>query len=175
MVRLDRWRAMTWAVVLSAVGAVALQAVLMAAYALGGPGTAPHAAAAALAMGAGAPKVTAGPGIKCGFWAVSDLHCVVVMAQEELMSRPELLGRAVDGIRRPCRYLPGPDQWASLPETEARRAEKQWKGGQCARFPDQYPGRIILIFHDRTGFPVLTWKKHGDLGAWTLLREYWGI
>jgi len=89
--------------------------------------------------------------VGCGIWY--DPYCVSLQAPSYLLSQPERLGRVVESLVRPCKYLADPkgSPWMNVPEMD-REAYKEifkyeWEKALCDTHPDRYPGRVVLTFY----------------------------
>lgn len=89
--------------------------------------------------------------VGCGIWY--DYYCVSLQAHAFLLSQPDRMGRVVEALIRPCKYLKDPKDfpWMKLPEVNRkmykRIFEREWKRAMCNTHPDGYPGRVVLTFY----------------------------
>ncbi len=77
--------------------------------------------------------------------------CFVLSAHAYLLTDLDKLAKTLDAVRRPCRYLPTPAQIKAnrkMSERDKRFFNHNFKEARCDTHPKEYPGRIIIRFHD---------------------------
>jgi hypothetical protein len=92
----------------------------------------------------------------CGMWS-SERSCVSLFAWAALFKEPDRLGRIIDSLAHPCKYLPKPGTGALMALTPSRRESVSWAWTRlaCTDHSDEFPGKVILVLKDNDGREVM--------------------
>ncbi len=103
---------------------------------------------------------------ECAWWRLE--KCVVLEGESYLLTRPDLLGKAMAAIHDPCRYAPTLEEIENATPTDMvwRRQMLDWRGYfGCGGFPadprvDEYtPERVFVKLFDDQGNVVFKMEK----------------
>jgi hypothetical protein len=99
----------------------------------------------------------------CALWRFES--CLVLEADSYLLSRPDLLGKTLDAIHRPCRYLPSEEQIATnekikpSSKTDFRRLLDE---AGCETGLNRDVRKVIVNFYDAEDTIVARYVKAAD-------------
>jgi hypothetical protein len=96
----------------------------------------------------------------CGIWS-TEHSCVSLLASPNLLNEPERLGRIIDSLYRPCKYLPEPgtDAFVNLKKDDQKMFGWGWRKLDCDVSRDSFRGNVILVLKDNDNRVVVKITK----------------
>ena len=98
----------------------------------------------------------------CSWWRFEP--CLVLQAEEYLLSRPDKLGPALNALHDPCRYLPTPreidnNEYLKTDESGKNSYKGDYEEMSCHTDKKGFTGKIVINFVNQHGKTVARYVK----------------